>query len=195
MKSIYRYFPITIAAGEIYRINAFARFLKIYRTTGSQNILVSIGGQPFEELPQGNSIELPASENFTALEFRNVEASSVVLKIMLSAGKIEDSTATVNGEVEVDPSSNALESPSAIAVDVAAPGAPSIVADSTVRGVFLQNNGANPIWVGDANVDGANNRGYKIPKDGAVVIETSGDIYLRSTTGASTCSVLKLKKV
>lgn len=194
MNTFYQYFAITIASGEVARVNAYSHFITLLTHTGAQNIQISIGGQAMQELPAGLSVELPQDQNFTYLEFKNTEAGPVTITFSLSSGAVQDNRSVVTGTLITNPSGNTFVTPAAIAVGVAAPGAPSIAADPGQREVIIQNNGANPIWAGDINVDGATGRGILIAVGASVVLSTEADIYLRSTGGASTASYARIKR-
>jgi len=194
MKNFYSFFNITIQAGEIYRINNYSHYITLLSSTGAQNVMISIGGQAMQELPFGLSVELPQDENFTYLEFKNNELLAVTITFSLSSGAVSDNRNVVNGTVVVNPSANTFVTPAALAVAIGAPVAPAIVANPGRREVIIQNNGANPVWAGDINVDGANNRGVLIPIGGTVILSTEAEIYLRSTGGASTASYAELER-
>jgi len=191
---VYQYFKRTIAAGEVIRINAYGNFLTLLNSTGAEDILISISGQSFQEMPQGLSLELPQGDSFVYLEFRNSEAGPVTIKFSLSNGKIFDNRVTISGTLDVTETTNAINTPAAVAVEVAVPGAATIAANANRREILIQNNGANPIWVGDANVDGANNRGIKIDIGGSIILASEAALYLRSTVGASTASYMEMTK-
>ncbi len=193
--SAYKYFSVTIPAGEIRRVDVYSRFLTILNNSAASDPLVSIGGQSYERIPQGISIELPENDNFGYLEFYNDSIADLTITFAVSAGRIYDARLVASAVLSVNATSNVLSTPAAITVTTSAPASPAIAADSTRRAVILQNNGANPVWVGDAAVDGANNRGICIVPGESMSIETEAAIYLRSTGGNSTVSYALLKKV
>jgi len=194
-RSAYKYFSVTIPAGEIRRVDVYSRFLTILNNSAASDPLVSIGGQSYERIPQGISIELPDDENFTYLEFYNDSAATLTITFAVSAGRIYDARFVASAILSVNATSNVLSTPAAIAVTTSAPASPAIAADSTRRAVMLQNNGSYPVWAGDSNVDGANNRGLCISPGEALTLESEAEIYLRSTGGASTISLVILQKV
>ncbi len=194
LENVYQFFRRTIAAGETAKINAWGNYVTLLSNSGSNNIFISIGGQPMQEMPFGLSVALPHDARFKYLEFYNSAGVSVTIEFTVSAGLVSDNRSVINSTLVVDPSSDGLATPAAITVNTAAPGAATIAADSTRREVIIQNNGANPIWAGDANVDGANNRGILIPIGQAIVLSTQAAIYLRSTGGASTASTMNLTR-
>lgn len=194
MINFYQFFSITIAAGEVYHINSYSHFITLLSSTGVQSIMISIGGQAMQELPAGLSVELPQDQNFTFLEFKNNELVPVTITFSLSSGAVQDNRNIITGIIAVNPSGNTFVTPAAIAVAVGAPGAVSIAANPGRREVIIQNNGANPIWAGDANVDGTSNRGILIEIGATVVLSTEAAIYLRSTGGASTASYAEIKR-
>lgn len=194
LTTIYQYFQRVIAAGEVARINVYGNFITLLSNTGSANIRISIGGQSFQELPFGLSVELPQGDNFTYLEFQNTEGAAVTIAFSLSSGRINDARLVLNGVVAVNLTTNALSTPAAITVNTAAPGAATIAANTSRRTVIIQNNGANPIWAGDSAVDGASNRGILIPIGDTLVLDSEAAIYLRATGAASTASIMELTK-
>ena len=86
----YQYFKRMIAAGEIIDINAFGSLITLLKTDGTKNILISIAGQSFQELPAGISVKLLPGEFFTKLQFQNTEASPVTIEFTLATGNIND---------------------------------------------------------------------------------------------------------
>lgn len=194
LTTIYQYFQRAIAAGEVVRVNVYGNFITLLSNTGSANIRISIGGQSFQELPFGLSVELPQGDKFTYLEFQNTEGAAVTIAFSLSSGRINDARLVLNGVVAVNLTTNALLTPAAITVNTAAPGAATIAANTSRRTVIIQNNGANPIWAGDSAVDGASNRGILIPVGDTLILDSEAAIYLRATGAASTASIMELTK-
>jgi len=194
-KSAYKYFSVTIPAGEIRRVDVYSRFLTILNNSAASDPLVSIGGQSYERIPQGISIELPDDDNFTYLEFYNDSAATLTITFAVSAGRIYDARFVASAVLSVNATSNVLSTPAAIAVTTSAPASPAIAADNTRRAVILQNNGSYPVWAGDSNVDGVNYQGVQILPSETLTLETEAAIYLRSTVGNSTVSCTLLKKV
>lgn len=194
-KSYYRYFDITIAAGEIYQLNVFGRFMSILYNSSTTDPLVAINGQPEEKIPAGLSIKLSDEEySFKKIEIRNSSGSSMSLKLAFSSGEVYDNRFAVTSTLDVNTATDTISTPAALTIPTTAPGAASIAASTSRREVVIQNNGANPLWIGDANVDGANNRGIKVAAGDSIVLNTSAAIYMRATGASTTVSYMTLSK-
>lgn len=194
-KSIYQYFEHQIAAGEIYEVAAYGRFLKLISNSGATDILVTLGENHKEQrFPQGISVQLADTEkSFTLVRFRNDTVAAVTIKFCFSAGIIYYDSVTVSGELNVDPSTDTIETPAKLtATNVAA--AVSIAAEATQREIILNNQSANTIWYGDANVDGSTGRGIELPPFQRVAVMTSSIIYFHAPAGNSDLSIMRLKK-
>ncbi len=191
-KSSYRYFSVTLSAGQVLPLNVYARYITILSNSITTNPEISIGGDQFETIKAGLSIELPEGEHIQEIQLRNPAGGAMTLTFALSAGKITDASLVVSGIVDVSASADGMSTPAALTITTAAPGAASISASSTRRGVIIQNQGPNPVWVGDSNVDGASNRGIKIAVDDSIILDFTGAIYMRSTGGNSTVSYMDL---
>lgn len=114
MKSVYRYYERSIVDAEIIEIHAYARFLTLLNNTSSTDIRVSIAGQPFEELPQGISVELPKDDAFTSLKFRNVSGATCTIKVCISSGRIFDNRVVISGDLNVTDISDGIDTPAPI---------------------------------------------------------------------------------
>jgi hypothetical protein len=189
MKQIYSYFSMILAAGEYRETAVYGNFINMLGNSGATNIRISIDGQPEQELPQGISMDLPDSNTFTMIAFHNTSVAAVTITFSISNGRVFDNRIVLSGSLSVNLTPDGFSTPAAVAVAVAAPGAPAVAASASNREVWIQNNGGNDIWYGDANVDGANNRGIKLKPDEMAIVSTSAAIYLRSTVGASVASV------
>jgi len=194
MRSIYQYYQPTIAAGQILRVNAYSNFITLLDNSGSSDILISISGQSFQQLPKGISIGLPQGDNFKYLDFKNTSGASVQIKFSISSGRIFDNRVVISDAIAVNPTSDTIETPAAITVPTTAPGSPQIAADTTRREIIIQNTGSNPLWVGDSAVDGASNRGVQIFSGESIILSTTAAIYLRATGASTTASTMNLTK-
>lgn len=195
MRTVYQFYRRTIGAGATETLNVSGSFLEVLTTTGAANIRISIDNSDMQELPSGVSLKLPEGEAFTQLQFYNSELVGVVIELAISAGDLKDSRLVLTATINTKITSNTFTTPAALAVAAAAPGAAAIAADSTRYEAILTNVGANPVWAGDANVDGANNRGILIAVNQTVVLTTEAAIWLRSTGGASTVAYALLKRI
>ena len=189
MKQVYAYFEMQLQAGEYRETAVFGNFLNMLGNSGSKNVLVAIDGQPEQQLPQAISMDLPDTQNYTMIGFRNPNAGAVTIQFSCSNGRVYDNRIVLSGSLSVNLTPDNFTTPASIAVATTAPGAAAVAASSSNREVWIQNNGGNDIWWGDANVDGANNRGIKIKPGDCPIISTAAAIYLRSTVGASVASV------
>lgn len=200
MKQVYSFFRMTLAAGEYRETAVYGNFLNMLANNSLVNIRLSVDGQPEQEFPKGLSVELPKagdgkSDIYKMIGFRNADVAQCTIEFSCSNGSVYDSRIIISGSLDVNPTPNTISTPAAVAVAIAAPGAPSVAASAATREVHIQNNGANDIWWGDINVDGANNRGQKIIPGGKEIVTSAAAIYLRSTVGASTASIAVMTKV
>lgn len=187
---------ITLAANTGREVNIVGNFLRVLATSGSVDIFVQIGDGRETQIPAGLGVDLPEGEKFSKVRFRNSEGSQVVVQYAIGNGKILDDRTTFTGTVNtLEAVSNTLATPAAISVPTTAPGAAQVAAASTTREVWVQNNGSFDLWVGDSNVDGANNRGVKIIPGGLAVFVTSAALYMRANGGTTTASVSQFSKV
>lgn len=196
--TIYQRFTYAIAAGESIDVAVYGRFLTILSNSSATDPHVSIGGQVEYQIPAGLSVDLnPEADStnakyFGKLRFRNSTGAVMTIDFAISSGRIFDnriiiSTTTV---LLTNSTGQTMSTPAKYAAGTGAPGAPAVVAASTTREVGITNNGTNPVWAGDANVDGANSRGILIPAGSTVFLTTAAAIYLRSTGGTSDCGIM-----
>ena len=114
----YQYFERTIANNGIAPIYAFSRFITLLENSASVNIRMSINDQPYQQLPQGISVELPAAEVLKSIAFYNVSGATCTIKFALSAGRIYDNRVVIAGDLDVTDISNNITTPvSTIALD------------------------------------------------------------------------------
>lgn len=100
-KSSYRYFSVTLSAGQVLTVNVFARYVTILSNSISTNPEISIGGDQFETIKAGLSIELPEGDMVQEIQLRNPAAGAMTLTFALSAGKITDSSLVIAGNVNI----------------------------------------------------------------------------------------------
>ncbi len=194
-KSTYRFHRFTVPASSIFSLTVTGRGVNVFENSLTTSPLVSVDGDSEEEVLAGTGFELPPDEvPFSELKFRNTSASPMALLIGVTKGTIKDNRFAVTSVIRVKTVATTVESPAALTVPTTAPGAPTIAAASTVYEVVVQNNGANPIWYGDINVDPATKRGHKIEAGGTRILAINGDLYFRAETGSSTLSVVKHKE-
>lgn len=195
MKTIYQDYQVVLAAGEYRPFQCHGRYLTFLDNSLSTDMMVSFDGQSEQPIPKGISIELPETENFVTLGLRNPAGSAATIRFSISNGKVDDNRNVISGTVTVENISNTLTTPVKGTATTAAPGAPAVAAAGANRKVIIQNHGANDIWFGDANVDGANTRGTKILPNDGYEVDTAAAIYIRSTVGNSDYSLNVFSKV
>lgn len=199
--TIYQRFTYTIAAGADITINALGRFVTILGNSSTTDPHMSIGGQVESQIPAGISVDLaqdnadPKDNFYYSLRFRNSGVAIMTLDLAISSGRIQDNRVVISSTsvlpVNATPDTNTTPAPAAV-TDVAAV---AVAANGSTREVLLQNNGANDIWVGDANIDPATLRGYKIEPKSGLLIGTAGAIYARCAAGlTSTLSIFRTSK-
>ena len=112
MKQSYASTKFTMAAGRQHTVNIFSNFLAILDNSLAMNPEISVGGDPFYEIPQGISLRVEA---FNKVEFRNPSTTSIMtLWVAMSAGEIWDNRANFSGEISVEDITDAIETPPAI---------------------------------------------------------------------------------
>lgn len=192
-KFIYQHREVTLANGDRLTVYTDAKFFRILENSGD-DIKIQLNDEPESKIKKGMSINLDIDVDLTRLILINDTGASVTIEYTLSNFPVTDDRLNVAGSIDTNPAGNTLTSPAAAAVTDAA--AVAVAADSTVKEVILQNNGANDIWVGDSNVAPASNRGYKIEPGASVVLTCSAAIYARCAAGlSSTLSILKISEV
>lgn len=195
MKTIYQDYQVVLSAGEFRQFQCHGRYLTILDNSLSTDMMISFDGQAEQPVPKGISIELPEQENFVTLGLRNPAGSSATLRFAISNGKVDDNRNVISGTVTVEGVSNTITTPVKGTATTGVPGAPAVAAAGANRKVIIQNLGANDIWFGDSNVDGANSRGTKILPGDGYEIDTAAAIYIRSTVGNSDYSLNVFSKV
>jgi len=101
-----------MAPGRQKVVAMFGNFLTILENSLSINPEISVGGDPFYEIPQGVSLRVDV---FTRVEFKNPSAiSNMTLWVAMSAGEIWDNRANFSGEISVEDITDAIETPPAI---------------------------------------------------------------------------------
>lgn len=194
MKTIYQDYQVILSAGEFRSFQVHGNYFRILSNSATDNPLVSFDGQSEQPIPSGLSVELPDNTNFVTVNVRNPSAGSTTLRFCVSNGKVDDSRSEISGVVVVNASGDSLSTPVKYAAGTGAPVSAAVASDVLTRQVLIQNHGANAVWCGDSDVDGANTRGIKISPDETLVLESSADIYLRAVGAASDCSILKISK-
>ena len=147
-----------------------------------------------QDLPKGLSVELAAGESaFTRLRFRNPTGGAITLKFSISAGRVYDNRVTISGELNVDPSTDTIETPAKVTATAVA-AAVNIPSDGDQREIIIENHSANIVWLGDNAVDGAATRGIRLYPNTKIVLSTSAAIYLHAPAGASDLTYMRLTK-
>lgn len=183
---------ITIVAGGFQDVFIYGRVLTIFEATATA-INIALDGEPISAWREGQGIELGEDVWFKQIRFENTGGAASTIQYAVSNHRIVDNRAVVSGELEVDAAGNSVVTPAGIAVsDVAA----AIAANTSRREIVLQNNGANDIWIGDANVDAATSRGIKLQPGDVLILATASVLYHRCAAGlASTLSILENDRV
>lgn len=179
-------YDYTIAAGAKQTINAYGRFITLLENSnGSVNPRLQINGQRGGELIAGLSIELPAFERFNKMDLVNNGGSAMSVKVAISNGQIFDSRFVASSAIPTK-SGGAFTSPAAATVVDAAAAAVIVAADADTKTVILQNNdAANGVWIGGADIDAANDRGTFLAAGAALILDTSAAIYAENISGAN----------
>ena len=192
-KTNYRFFEPTIANNTVLRINAYGNFLTIFDYSASDKLEISIGGEPFEKIRSGVSIQLKQGDDFSYIDFKNDTGASVQVEFALTTGSITDKSISIAGELDCDISTDTLETPAKVTATAVA-AAVSIAADTDQREIVIENHSANIVWLGDAAVDGAVTRGIRLLPTTKIVLSTSAAIYLHAPAGNSDLSYMRLTK-
>lgn len=194
-KTPYQHFSVeNLASGAEHKVSVVGNFIILLDYTGTDNVLISFGGESYQVLPKGIAVELPEDEQFRNLRFKQSSGAAQTFSFAVTTGKVFDSRLVLSGSLDVNPSANAVETPEAFDVDDTAQIA--VAADSETREVVLQNNGSNDIWLGDEDIDPSVKRGKKLEPGTECVWTCSGAIYAICESGlTSELSITKLKKV
>lgn len=110
-RQTYASMRFTLAAGRQRTVAMYGNFLSILDNNLSANPEISIGGDPFYEIPKGVSVQV---ESFKYIEFKNPSASSMSLWIAMSAGEIWDNRAVFTGTIPIEDITDAIETPAPI---------------------------------------------------------------------------------
>lgn len=192
-KFIYQHRAITLQIGQTLPIYTDCKFFRVLENDGA-DFSVQLNEEVPSIIKRGMSIKLGAGNDLTKLTLINGTGAVLNIEITLSNDEVTDDRLNVSGSLDVSLAANTCQSPAAFAVTDAAQIA--VAADIAAKEVVLQNNGANIIWLGDVNVDPANNRGYALDPATAVIWACNGNIYGRCAAGlASTLSIVRLREV
>lgn len=196
-KTPYQYYPVNnLASGAEHKEAVVGNFIILLNYTGvSDDVYVSFGDESYQILPKGIAVKLPPEEEFKKIRFKQLSGATQSFAFAVTTGEVYDSRLVLSvASLDVNTSSNAVESPDAYAADETP--AIAVAADSEVREVVLQNNGDEDIWLGDEDIDPATSRGYKLEAGVSTVWTCAGDVYAACASGlTSTLSIVKLKKV
>lgn len=147
-KQSYASTRFTMQAGRQHGVAMYGEFLTILSNSLDTNPEISIGGDPFYEIPQGVSIKV---EPFIRVGFRNPSAvAPMTLWIAMSAGEIWDNRANFTGELSVEDVSDAIETPAALSIiprTILLNNAAAVNSGGGLVGIPLT---AQPFAVGDA---------------------------------------------
>lgn len=161
-RSSYRYFSVTLSAGQVLPINVFARYITILSNSISTNPEISIGGDQFETIKAGLSIELPEGDMIQEIQLRNPAAGAMTLTFALSAGKIIDSSLVIAGSVNIiDVTASATGSLNAEGT-VGLAQATALAANANRKSFSIQAEPANTGLIYVAYVTGVDTTHYKV---------------------------------
>lgn len=194
MKEFLRHFEITIANDSVYRINAYANYLKIVEYSASDKIEISLANQAFEKIPSGISMALPQGEEFSYIDLKNETGADVSVELMLSNALLYDNNLSISNELNADISTDTIATPAPVTATAVA-GAVSIPSEVDRRELIIQNNHATyDVWIGDANVNSVTSRGIKLLAGQQIILTTSAQIHFHSPSGNATLSYMSLSK-
>lgn len=191
-KNICQYFAGTIDAGGIITIETYANFLILLSNTSTTKVKVSIGGQAFQDLPVGLSVELPREneQSFSQLQFQNVTAGAIQIEFAISNGRVVNSSLVLSGSVTTNEAVSQFTSSNKVSVGTGA----TIIstADPTRKEIMLYNNDlTKTVWVGDGSVSATNKRGIPLAPDETLILRTSAAIYGIVSTATADISIVK----
>jgi len=112
-KQSYASVRFTMPAGRSHSLAMCGNFMAILENSLTVNPLVSIGGDPSSEFPQGVSVEVA---EFQRVGFHNPTGSDMSLWVAMSSGKIWDNRANFTGEISVEDITDAMETPPALVI-------------------------------------------------------------------------------
>ncbi|MFA5422440.1 MAG: hypothetical protein WC374_01100 [Phycisphaerae bacterium] len=173
MQSFFEPYDVRIPAGGLKTLPIQGKFITLLANNLSTGPKVGIGQSYRGTLEKGISVELPNDEKFLYVQIYNPAASEMILIVAFSFGRIYDNRFVVSGEIDVDLTPTAIESPPALTLNAGNGFAANIAADVTRKEVIVQVSA--DCWFGGVDVDPATSRGTKL---------TAGDIFVLSCAAA-----------
>lgn len=181
-KPFFEPYTRVIPAGGMINLPFMGRFITLLENDLSIDPQVGIDQAYKGSLPKGLSVELPSGEVFKYIQIHNPSGSTMTITLALSVGRIYDNRLVISGEVDVDFTPTAIETPAAITLNAGNSYEQTIAADTDRKAMFLQNNGSNAFWAGDSNVDPTANRGTKVEPDEIYICEVTAAVTLKSNS-------------
>ncbi|MFA5101118.1 MAG: hypothetical protein WC547_09575, partial [Candidatus Omnitrophota bacterium] len=108
MKSSYRYFTFTLAAGAVQQLGIYGKFIRVLSCSVATNPQMSIQNEGYEIIPAGIAVELPQADDFSYVSFYNSGGVAMTLEVCFSSGIIHDSRLSLSGTVNTS-DANLLE--------------------------------------------------------------------------------------
>jgi len=188
-------YEYTIAAGKIVRVWAYNKMLTILENSASNDIDVSVGGQPFTTFKKGLAYELP--DGHDNIMIKNTAAVATTIEFCLSLGRVYDNRLIIaDSELVVDNTSDAFDTPVALALNSGNSYKNSIAENTSRKELLIQNTGSNDFWFGnsDAAVDPATKRGIKVKPDLTYILTSTAAVYFESNSLDCTISIAEFTK-
>lgn len=183
----YQEFSVTLSSGESFEIYIFGNKVQVLDNTGSQDVQLSVDNGPAFDFPEGVSVDM----GLGAHKLRFTRPGGTAGTIAVAVGvNFDDNRKTLLGSVNTK-SGSSVQTPAAASVTDAAA---DIIAATTNRTLLLlQNVGANTVWIGDANIDPAANRGVQLAAGASLTLAVDGLVQGRCAAGlTSTVSILEI---
>lgn len=196
--------PLIIQPDKYEDIDFEGSFFEVIESNTVAGPLVQFDrGAPFE-VPQGRGHI--ASEKvfidgkprvmetyFQSVRVKNTTSEPMILKVGLSVGKPYSTRSVISGAVQIDQSAPKVITPEPL--EIAADAITILAADARLKERIIQNNSNFPVWWGDANVNPATGRGFRINPDGGyVTIPVWSTVCLMADGGTATLSINNIYK-
>jgi len=185
---------LTLAAGKSQRVDEVASFFVLVSNTGEKNIKISIDDDPFSECPVGYEYrELKEGSFYKHIDFKNPNTVEVTIKYIMSTGLVRISPIENVSVIDI---ADTIETPVPIELNAGNSYTASISADTTQKGLIIQNTGSNECWYGKQadHIDPATKRGTKFDVGSKEFLPITCTLFFKSPTLDCTISYNRLQK-
>lgn len=189
---------LTLAAGQRKRVHGIASFFVLVSNTGTKDVHIAIENDKLSQCPKGYTYQERKDDTFFShIDFYNPNVGSVIVEYVLSDGLVRSTPDLTADSMPVVDIADTIEAPVAIVLNAGNSYKATIAADSTQKGLEIQNNGDNDCWYGkdDASVDPATKRGIKLEVGADKIVPITCALFFESASVDCTISYMRLQKV